>query len=248
MTKRIFSIVALMLAVTWWVACKKNTYNVTERTEVVGQALVKLGYFVPAITNQPVQAKINGVRVSPTLPYNTPFPGGGLNTGGSNNSDFLVLPPGTANLQLSVPKVGSETDSVKVFEGNFNFTAKRQTVFFTDSFPNIQSVLVETETPPTTDSGKVRIKFVHLIPNVAAVDFYRGTELLKANIPYKGQTEFFDTFAGSQTYRVREAGSATDLGTGSINPAAGRIYTFLSRGYKGGTGNINPRVSAVIIQ
>lgn len=245
---RIFLIIAMLMVATWWAACEKNTYNVTEREEVVDRALVKIGYFVPAITNQPVQAKINGVRVSPTLPYNTPFPGGGLNTGGSNNSDFLVLAAGSNNVQLSIPKVGTQDDSIKVFEGTFNFTTKRQTVFFTDSFPNIQGILVETEAAAPTDSGKVRIKFVNLIPNVAAVDFYRGTVKIKENIPYKGETEFFDVFAGSETYRVREVGSGTDLGTGSINPAAGRIYTFVSRGWKGGAGTINPRVSAVIIQ
>ena len=236
------------MLVVAWVACEKNTYNVTERTEVTDLALIKIGYFAPSITHQPVQAKFNGVRVSPTMAYNTPFPGGGLNTGGSNNSDYLTLAPGNSTVQLSVAKVGTDADSIKVFEGQFNFPDKRQILFLTDSFPNIASVLVDVETAPATDPAKSRIKFVHLIPNVAAVDFYRGTELLKANVPYKGETEFFDVAAGAASYVIKEAGQTATLGTQSITPVAGRIYTFFSRGFKGGAGLLNPRVSAMIVQ
>jgi hypothetical protein len=246
--KRVFSIIAFLMLATWWVGCEKNKYGVTERTEVTDKALVKIGYFVASITNQPVQAKINGSRVSPTLAYNTPFPGGGLNTGGSNNSDFLVLDPGNVNVQLSIPKVGTETDSVKVFDAQFTFTAKRQTLFLTDSFPNITGVLVDNETPATTDSGKVRINFVHLIPNVGPVDLYKGAEKLKENIGYKESTEFFDTFAGNATYAIKEAGTSTTIASRAIAPAAGRIYTFFSRGFKGAAGGLVPNVSAIIIQ
>lgn len=246
--KKYSSILFIAMLVVVWVACEKNTYNVTERTEVTDMALIKIGYFAPSITHQPVQAKLNGVRVSPTMAYNTPFPGGGLNTGGSNNSDYLVLAPGNNTLQLSVAKVNTDVDSIKVFENQFNFADKRQIVFITDSFPNVAGVLVDVETPAPADATKSRIKFIHLIPNVAAVDFYRGTELLKANVPYKGETEFFDVAAGAANYVIKEAGQSGTLGTQSITPAAGRIYTFFSRGFKGGAGLLNPRVSAMIVQ
>lgn len=246
--KRVFSIIAMVMLLAWFGGCKKNTYNVTERTEITGKALLKFGYFVPASTNQPVQAKINGVRVSPTLAYNTPFPGGGLNTGGSSNSDYLVLEPGTHSINFSVPKVGTETDSVKIFEKQIAFTGVRQTLFLTDTLPNVTEVLVETETTPTTDSGKVKVRFVNLMPNTA-VDFFRGAELIKANIAYKETTDWFLMNAGAANYVVKEAGNAANLhAVRSINPAAGRIYVFLARGYKGGTGTQAPNTSAVIIQ
>lgn len=237
-----------MLFIGWLASCEKNTYAVTERTVVTGKALVKLGYFSASLNNPGVQAKANGVRISNLLVYNTPFPGGGLNTLGSNNSDFLQFNPGSTPFTLTIPKAGTDEDSVKVFEGSFDFQQKKQTLFFTDTVPNITGVLVDDETTAPTDSGKVRIKFVHLLPNVAAVDFYKGTELLKANISYKQVTEYFDVFAGAATYAIKEAGSATTLASRSINPAAGRIYTFFSRGYKGGATAIAPNVSAIIIQ
>lgn len=246
--KKNLIILSTFLFIIGAVACKKNTYNVTERTEVTNKALVKIGYFSPSINNQNVQLKVNGTRVSPLLIYNTPFPGGGLNTLGSSNSDFLLFEPGSNAFAFAVPKAGTDVDSVKVFESQFDLKAQRQTLFLTDSFPNITALLVNDETTAPTDSGKARIKFVHLIPNVPAVDFYRNNVLLKANIPYKGVTEYEDVFAGSVTYAIREAGSATNLATRAINPTAGRIYTFFSRGFKGATGTLVPNVSAMVVQ
>ena len=65
--KKISSIIFVAMLVVAWVACEKNTYNVTERTEVTDLALIKIGYFAPSITHQPVQAKFNGVRVQYTI-------------------------------------------------------------------------------------------------------------------------------------------------------------------------------------
>jgi hypothetical protein len=232
-------------------ACKKNSYNVTERTEVTDRALVKIAYYVGNAANPVAQVKVNGQRVSPALAYNIPFPGGGLNTLGSSNSDFLTLTPGMNSVVVSLPKAGTEEDSVKIFESQFDFKgSERQTLFLVDSFPKVTGVLVNTETPSPTDSGKVRIKFVHLIPNVPVVDLYRGGVLVKAGIPYKGSSEFLDVFAGGQQYTIREPGSTTNLNgsPSNINPAAGRIYTFFSRGFKGKTGALAPNVSAIVIK
>ena len=54
--KKFSSIIFVAMLVVVWVACEKNTYNVTERTEVTDLALIKIGYFAPSITHQPVQA------------------------------------------------------------------------------------------------------------------------------------------------------------------------------------------------
>lgn len=242
-------LLAIIGSIGWMVSCKKNTYKVTERILVTDKALLKLGYFSPTVNNPSVQAKVNGVRISNLLIYGTPFPGGGLGTLGLSNSDYLQLTPGSAPFTLTIPKFGTEEDSVKLFEGSFDFQQKRQTLFITDTIPNVTAVLVDDETAAPTDSGKVRIKFINLIPNAGPVDFYRGNELIKADIPYKGVTEYVDVFAGAQTYAVKQADSTTTLGSRSINPAAGRIYTFFSRGYKGAaSAAITPTVSAMIVQ
>ncbi len=246
---RKYSLIILFIAFTGWiVSCEKNSYHVTQREEVTNKALLKIGYFVPSIQNPGAQVKANGVRISNLLVYNTPFPGGGLNTLGSSNSDFLQLNPGSTPLTVTIPKSGTDEDSVKLFEGSFDFQQKRQTLFFTDTLPNVTGVLVDDETAAPVDSGKARIKFVHLVPNVANVDLYRNTTLLKGNIAYKGVSEYFDVFAGNASYIVKTAGVNDTVAIQSINPTAGRIYTIFSRGFKGGASAISPKVSAVIIQ
>lgn len=255
MSKYNIILIISVLVAGWAIACKKNTYFITERTEVVDKALLKAGYFAASITNQPAQLKVNGQRLSPNLAYNTPFPGGGLNTGGSDKSDFLQFDPGGYDILLSVPKAGTEADSIKLFEKRFDLPVGKNILFLTDSFPNIAYKLMKGDTVATTDSGKSRINFTHLIPNVPAVDIYRWFEnqpavLLKANVQYLDGTSFFDVDAGAANYLVFAAGvsSGDTLIKRSLTPVAGRIYTFFTRGWKGKSGTLVPHLSAMIIQ
>lgn len=249
MKKQYSIFVALLAGATLLAACEKNSFKVSERTEVNNAALLKIGFFAGSIANPSMQLKVNGERVSPSLVYNTPFPGGGLNTLGSNHSDYLTFTPGEYTLSFSIPKVGTNEDSVKVLEQKVTLSTDKQTMFVSDSMPNITTVLVKDVAEHPTDSGKVRVKFVNLMPNVAAVDFYRDAELIAANVPYKGVVEYKDIFAGTVNYWVRETGTATNLNAAkTMALTAGRIYTIFSRGYKGKTGTLAPNVSAMIVE
>lgn len=249
---------SLLLAVifaggTLLLACKKNeTLTLTTRTEVTNAALLKIGYFTPTVGNPAAQLKINGDRVSPNLFYNTPFPGGGLNTAGLNHSDYLGFPPGKLNFGFSIPKSGTSEDSVKLLDITQELSAKRYTLFVTDSFPNMTSVLVEDDVASPTDSGKVRIKFVNLIPDAGAVDLYREGVKIASDIPYKGVTEYTDIFAGNFFYFLKLAGTNTTINVAAgnrINPVAGRVYTFFCRGWRSKTsGALMPNVSAMIVK
>ncbi|MBO9154282.1 DUF4397 domain-containing protein [Chitinophaga sp. GCM10012297] len=173
-----------------------------------------------------------------------------MNTGGSNNSDYLNVPTGETNINVNTPKVGKDVDSVdmitfsQVLEAN-----KRYTLFVTDSVPNATGVMVEDDTE--APDSLARIKCLHLMPNVAAVDFYQGTTLIAANVGYKQVTEYTDIPNGTYTFYIREAGSGptgTVLASRSIATGNQRIYTFFSRGFKGTTGTRAPNVSALIVQ
>lgn len=249
MKKQYSIFVALLVSAGLLAACKKNSYKVSERTEVGNDAQLKIGFFAGSIANPSMQLKVNGERVSPSLVYNTPFPGGGLNTLGSNHSDYLTFKPGEYTLSFSIPKVGTNEDSVKVLEQKVTLSTSKQTMFVSDSMPNITTVIVKDAADHPTDSGKVRVKFVNLMPNVAAVDFYRDAVLIASNVPYKGVVEYTDIFAGTVNYWVRETGTATNLNAArTMALTAGRIYTIFSRGYKGKTGTLAPNVSAMIVE
>ncbi len=246
-------IVFIIICISALAACKKNSFHITERDYITNATVVRLkvGYFSPSINNQGVQIKINGVRQSNNLVYPIAFPGGGLNTGGSSNSDYLYLTPGETNVDISVPKARTDEDSVKVF----NFSApleagKRYTLFTTDTMPNVTGILVpdDTEAPTNTDA---RIKFINLMPNVPAVDFYQRSTLVFGNVAYKSVTEYKNIPFGSDTFLIRAAGSGptgTVIATRVIATARQRIYTFFARGYRTATGTRAPNVSALIVQ
>ncbi|RPD38197.1 DUF4397 domain-containing protein [Chitinophaga barathri] len=231
-------------------ACKKNTFHITERTPVENMVRLKVGIFTPSVNNPGVQIKVNGQRVSSIVAYPTPFPGGGLNTGGSNNSDYLNVAPGETNVDVSAPKVGTDVDSVNVLNFSQSLAAnKRYTLYVTDTVPNAVGVMVDDDTE--APDSLARIKCLHLMPNVAAVDFYQGTVLIAANVAYKQVTEYRNVPNGTYIYYIREAGTGPTgaiLASRSIATSNQRIYTFFSRGYKGTTGVRAPNVSALIVQ
>lgn len=231
-------------------ACKKNEFHITERTYVDNMVRLKVGIFTPSVTNQGVQIKVNGQRMSGIVSYPTPFPGGGLNTGGSNNSDYLNIAQGETNIEVTVPKVGTDVDSVAVFSFSQSLQAnKRYTLFITDSVPNATGVMVEDDTTPPDSLS--RVKFLNLMPNVPAVDFYQGTTLVAENVAFKAVTQYVNVRNGTFTYSIRAAGSGPTgkvIGSRSITTGNQRIYTFFCRGYNGVTGTRGPNVSALIVQ
>jgi hypothetical protein len=243
-------IILFIICATALAACKKNTYHVTERDVVTNVAKLKVGYFSASINNQGAQVKVNGVRMTNNLVNPVAFPGGGLNMSGLSNSDYLQITPGETNIDIAVPKVRTDEDSVALLTFSQPLEAnKRYTLFVTDTLPNVTGVMVQddTETPDST----ARIKFLHLMPNVPAVDFYQRSKLLAANVAYKSVTEYMNITFGSDTFLIRAAGSGPTgavIATRVIATSRQRIYTFFSRGYRTATGTRAPNVSAVIVQ
>ena len=102
----------IFLLSIFFIACKKNVLNLSDNLVNNEGAYLKMNWLSPSFNTQGVQLKINGTRVSnllglgftSTTQYVMPFPGGGLNTGGNNKNDYLLVNAGTINVTLSVPK------------------------------------------------------------------------------------------------------------------------------------------------
>ncbi len=242
----LLAIVAMILS-----ACEKNTFRTTARSFEEGKAQIKLGLFNAPLASTAVLAYLNGEKVSSPLVLPYPFPGGGFNTGGSSNGDYLAVDPGPNKLELFTTNVGTVNLISKFMEANLNFEAnKKYTVYTTDTAENAVAV-VAPDDATAPDSGYSRIRFINLMPNVPAVDFYKGATLLKSNVKYKEFTEFFDIEFGPDLFAVRVAGSPASsvaLASRSITPTNRRIYSFLSRGYQGATLLRAPNVSAIVNQ
>lgn len=244
----------LLMAMT---GCEKSGFKITERNPPpAGAALVKVAFLSATTNTFNVLVYLNGERVSYPLPYNTPFPGGGLGTGGSNNSDYLIVTPGNTKVELNVPVTGTPVIASKYYETTANFEGdKRQTLFIADTGANIASWKVNVDgTAP--DSGFAKIQFVNALPNLASLDLYKGANqtaatLVVPDIKYKGASDYVNVPFGTDSFFIRPAGAAATtlpIGRGRIATANQRLYTVYSRGYNGATGTRAANISAIINQ
>lgn len=251
--------VVIFLIVMAFAGCKKNTYNVTDRTSNEGAAQVKLGYFAAYVTLPNTILYVNGAPVSNTLVAPISFPGGGFNMGGSSNGDYLLITPGSTKIQGFTPVPGTGNIASKLFEFTQTFNANTSYTFFiTDTAANTTGFSIEdTKTAP--DSGIARFKFVNAIPNTA-IDLYKGSTnaaalIFQSNIPYKGVSASFDIQVPvSDSFFIRPAGALPTTApiarrAWAANLTSRRIYTMVARGFNGATGtNTAPQLSVIVNQ
>ena len=232
--KNSFILLACICTIFW--SCEKNVLTVSPYAYTDGKALVKINYSCPYFKNPGVIVKINGERVSSAITYSTPYPGGGLNTGGNTYADYLSVNPGSQKIALTIPKTGAFEDSIVLYETSVTLTAdKYQTVHFTDTAANTTTVLT-TDASNKPDSGFTQFTFVNLIP-ASTLDLYFGTTKVASNVAYKQVTDPFLLPSGtSNTWSLRIAGGSTTLGTtyaSTSTVANQRVFTVYSRGYIG---------------
>lgn len=246
-------------AVLLFLSCKKNSYFITDRLSSEGSAQVKIGYFSAYTVLPNTILYINDKPVSNTLLAPVGFPGGGFNTNGLSNGDYLWVTPGATKVQGYTPVPATGNLMKKLFEFSETFEANKfYTFYVTDTAASTKGFSVpDDRTAP--DSGFARIKFVHAMPNVPALDLYKGANnatatLIKNNILYMGYSSSFDTALPSDSFFIRPAGAAaTTLPIARRAFAASltnkRIYSLVARGYSGSTvTNLAPQLSVVINQ
>src|ERR1051326_7922226 len=151
--------------------CKKNVLHTSDYLPVGNGAQVKVVFMSTYKSNPKYQVNINGTRVSNVLsasgtsPNPTPFPGGGLSTGGGSTADYLGITAGQNTVSIAIPKFNTNTDSVQLATSSFTYeSGKKYSLYFTDTAANSTSVLV-TDSLARPDSGYIRYKFVNLMPD-----------------------------------------------------------------------------------
>lgn len=238
-------------------ACNKKdivTYLDVTQVPGSGNTSAKIVHASAYTINYTVQLKINGDRVSNNITYSTPFPGGGLNTGGSAVPWYLSLIPGESKITLSVPKVGTSLDSILLYTGYaYMQTGSTYTVFISDTGTNTRLTKVTENTAMPTD-GTSRFKFINLTPNLPAADLYAGANKVASNIAYGSVSPEFTLNKNDTTHWfLRPAGALPTSAAITAYPATSaapqtipnqRIFTVYSRGYTGfASGTRAPAIS-----
>ncbi len=246
-SKAIFSILA---AVTLAFGCKKQ---VAEPIAVYAipdgsKAGLKVNYASVYRANPNVQIKVNSERVSNLLTARTPFPGGGYNTNGDNRPDYLVVTPGPATVGVSIPKAGSNADSVAIANAAVTLQAgKFYTLHTADTAANLKTVLVEDDATNAA-AGFSKYRFINLMPDAPAIDLYFGSTRVVSNIAYLATSPAFtlQSLATAEPWTVRLAGadpSSTAIATySSANTTLStRSYTIFAMGYRSITSTSDAR-------
>lgn len=222
--------------------CEKNKLHTSDFVPLgENDSRVKVIFMSTYRANPSYQIKLDGERISSLLsatgssPNPTPFPGGGLNTGGGSTTDYLAVPAKQNTISIAIPKVGTNTDSVQLATSSFTYeNGKKYSLYFADTAANTQAILVQ-DSLQRPDSGFVRYKFVNLMPDLPALDLYIGTVKVASNIPYKGVSPSFvlPTNNTSTTWAIRTVGGTTNLATyaSASTLANQRVFTVIARGY-----------------
>lgn len=228
-----FSTTVLMLLTS----CEKNELNTTEVNKLTdNEAEVKVMFASFYRSNPRIYIKINDQLVSSVLTTFTPFPGGGLNTGGGSTADYLRVTSGQNRFSVAVPKFGTNEDSLQLASVEHSVVAgKKYSLYFADTSANTTSLLVE-DSLSAPDSGYIRYKFVNMMPDApGGLDLYVGTVKVASAIPYKGVSPSFElpTNNTSSTWAIREAGGTTNRVTyaSASSLSNQRVFTVIARGY-----------------
>lgn len=253
---RFGKILAVIGSTVLLVSCDKNDLTTSQFSYLgADQAQVKVVFASPYRANPGFQIKLDDQRISNVLSYTstgnpTPFPGGGLNTGGGSTTDYLSITAKENKISISTPFVNTANDSVQLATSTYTYEAGRKySLYFADTSANTASLLVvDSLTAP--DSGFVKYKFINLMPDLAAIDLYIGTVKVASDIPYKGVSASFvlPTNNASTTWAIRSAGGTTNLATypsAASVTANQRVLTVISRGYSTISTSTDPRKRAI---
>lgn len=255
MKKYLIAICTIPLAALLLTGCEKNKFNLKDNIFVEGKSRLKVNFLSSYRANPLYQIKIDGIRVSNNLSYFTPFPGGGLNSGGGSYADYLAVEPGQREVTISLPFIGTNNDSVLLATATVDLQAdKNYSIYFSDTAANTSSMLVEDDLS-SPDSGFVRYRFINMMPDLAAgLDLYFGTGYTSTTstkvagpILYKEMSPYFEVPINSgSNWSIRPAGAAATTTAIATYASASsvinqRVYTISSRGYNSITSTSDPR-------
>jgi hypothetical protein len=240
---------------TWALsACEKNSFKVKDNIFIEGKASLKVNFFSSYRANPAYHIKLDGVRVSSNLTYATPFPGGGLNTGGGNYADYLAAEPGTHKVSIAIPYFGTSNDSLELASANITVEAdKLYSLYFADTTANTFSMTVE-DNITSPDSGFTKYRLLNLMPDLPEVDLYFGTGSTSTTstkvagpVKYKEMSTYFTVPINTGTvWSIRPGGAAATTTalfsyTNSSTVVNQRVFSISTRGYKAITSSSDPR-------
>jgi hypothetical protein len=218
--KRYLLVCTLLSGVLFFTSCSKNEAETNANLMIVNAS--------PNGSN--VDAAVNGSVIVSNLAY-------------PNHSDYKVVASGSSN--ITVTSTGSSTAFIN---GTLTMEAgSYYSLYVTDS-ANKRKEAITKDDLSAPAAGKAKIRILHLSPNTGALDIAitgsgtstinmtgRSFNDIRTNTSYAA---FQEVDAAGLSLQLKVAGSSTTVATIPV-PAltAGKIYTFIIKGFTGGTGS-----------
>lgn len=149
----------------------------------------------------------------------------------SDYSNYLSFNPGSVRVKFTpVNSQVAYVDTALTFKND-----KAYSLFLIDKLDQID-VLVVKDSLVAPGAGKARVRFVNLSPDASSVDLAStgsSATTLFGDVAFKEHTEYQDVNSGVYSLQVKSTGTnEVLLPVSNIDLAAGKIYTFLFRGFK----------------
>lgn len=257
MTKTIYKLFITVFFLAVLIAsCKKAELSTTETEMPADKAFVRIALYSP---NTPaVMIKANDVKLN----GNSTLGSGGFFPATVGFPDYAAV-PANSTFKLSLPNVGTQNDSVVLFNSPLSLGAgKFYSLTLADTGINRTAFSIEDQFLPQKDSF-LSVRLINAmvgstlnlirVDSTSATNFERDT--IARNIPYKGTSGFIQvkTFTTRSFIRIRIA--TTDgraLGIAQIPPQAlttgsRRSITYYASGFVNATtAPFTPALSAHI--
>jgi hypothetical protein len=216
--KKLLALGTILCTTLLFVSCSKDQAEVNANVMIINASP----------NGGSIDATVNGSAVANNLAY-------------PNHSDYKAVASGTSN--VTITQTGSTT---QVLNGTTSFDAGSYYSFYVVDSANKRkaTILKDDLTPPS--SGKAKIRVLDLSPNTPAMDISitgsgssainmtsRSFNDVSTNASYAA---FQEVDAAGLTLTVKASGTSTTLVSVPV-PAltAGKIYTFIIKGFTTGT-------------
>ena len=218
MKRHFLALSSLLFAALFFVGCDKDD-------DAIGTANLMVVNASPNGSN--IDVAVNGSVFASNLAYpnNT-----GYKSVTASNANIVVTPTGSATPILN---------GTMLLEKNTSYT------FYVVDSSHERKASFTKDDRSAPSSGKSKVRLLHLSPNSPNIDVSinggsdasfnnRGFNDFMVNAAYHNFTE---VNAGAVNLQVKLAGTSTVVATlPAVTVTAGKIYTFIIKGFTGGTG------------